>query len=66
MRTATLMMAAAVAVLSAGPMAIRADATGLGVPGALSSAMEKNSIVDKVHCLPGLYHHPYSPYDECL
>jgi hypothetical protein len=51
--------AAAVVVVSIGLMTDRANAVVLGAPGAIHGAIDENSVVDKVQCVPGFYRQRY-------
>jgi hypothetical protein len=62
MRTLGLVIAAAGAIAAAAWLT-SANAMMPGAP--TGAAAEDLSIVDQVHCVPGLWHHRYRPHDGC-
>jgi hypothetical protein len=64
MRKLLLTLTAALALLSFGFLANRADAFTFA-PAGVRGAIGDITLTDQVHCRPGVWHHLHRPHDGC-
>jgi len=59
-------IAAAAAALFMGSVTNSAHAITLGGSDGIRASVDEASVIDSVHCVPGVWHHRFRPHDGCL